>query len=60
MRGLHFLILAAGLALVDGLVPYLLLRDIARFHGTYLFWSLLTLAVILFAWWYTRRWGRSR
>lgn len=59
MRGRYFLILFAFLALVDGLVPYLLLRNVARFTGTFLFWCLLTLGMILFALFYTRRWGRS-
>ncbi len=59
MRGLYFLLLFVVLVLVDGLVPYLLLRDIARFTGAFLFWCLLTLGMILFAAFYTRRWGKS-
>jgi hypothetical protein len=59
MRGVHFLIFFVALVLVDGLVPYLLLRDIPRFTGTYLFWCLLTLGMILFAVFYTRRWRKS-
>jgi ABC-type branched-subunit amino acid transport system permease subunit len=59
MRGLNFLMLFAALVLVDGLVPYLLLRHIPRFTGAYLFWCLLTLGMILFAVFCTRRWGKS-
>jgi hypothetical protein len=59
VRGLYFLVLFLVLALVDGLVPYLLLRDVPRFVGVYLFWCLLTLAMIVFALFVTRRWGRS-
>jgi hypothetical protein len=40
-------------------VPYLLFRNVARFTGSFLFWCLLTLGMILFALFYTRRWGRS-
>ena len=59
MKGMYFLIFFVALVLVDGLVPYLLLRDISRFTATYLFWCLLTLGMILFAVFYTRRWGKS-
>jgi hypothetical protein len=57
MRGTYFLLLSIGLALVDVLVPYLLLRSIPSFLASYLFWCLLTLAVILFGALYVRRWG---
>ncbi len=58
MRGFHFLLLAIGLVLVDVLVPYLVLKDNAGFGASYLFWCLLTLAVIIFGIFYTRKWRK--
>lgn len=60
MRGLYFLFLSIGLVIIDVLVPYLFLKGIASFWSSFLFWSLLTLAVIIFGIVYTRKWGRSR
>ena len=59
MRGRWFLLSAALLAAVDILVPYLLLGRIAGFLGSYLFWCLLTLSVIVFGIIYTRSWGKD-
>ncbi len=61
MRGRTLVVLAVGLALLDILVPYLLLRDIGSFAGSFLFWCLLTLAVIVLGAVAVRGWGgRSR
>lgn len=60
MRGrllfLTLVVISAG----NLIVPYLVLGDMARFSGTYLFWTLFTLLVIVvFGFWLTSRWGRS-
>lgn len=59
MKGTHFLALAVVLALVDVLIPYAFLKDIASFQASYLFWTLLTLSVVIFGILYTRRWRRD-
>lgn len=48
------LILAANI-----LVPYLLLAEHGRFAASFLFWTLLTIAVLVWAGITTRRWTRS-
>ena len=58
MTGRFFILLLAGITLVDVLVPYLLIGHIPSLGASYLFWSVLTLAVILFAVIYVRNWGR--
>lgn len=59
MRGIPFLILAVVIALVDVLVPYLILGNIASFLASYLFWCLITLGTIIFGIIYTRNWGKK-
>ena len=44
--------------LANVLVPYLLLADRGRFDASFLFWTVLTAAVLLWAWHTTREWGR--
>lgn len=51
------MVLAVGLALLDILVPYLLLRDVGSFAGSFLFWCLLTLTVIVLGAVAVRGWG---
>jgi hypothetical protein len=58
MKGLTFLVLALVLVAVDVLVPYLALAEIPSFAASFLFWSALTLLVILGAAWYTRHWSK--
>ncbi len=57
MRGRLLFWLAIGLALIDVLVPFLLLRRIGAFTGSFLFWCLLTMGVILFGTLSVRGWG---
>ncbi|NBB89879.1 MAG: hypothetical protein GVY23_01575 [Spirochaetes bacterium] len=59
MRGGTFLILALVVMAVDVLVPYLILADVASFAGSFFFWSVLTLLIILSAAWHIRHWGEE-
>ncbi len=58
MRGLHFLAILVIVTAVDLLVPYFFIGGIASLAASYLFWTVLTLAVIIFAVVYTSQWGR--
>lgn len=60
MKGSHFLFFGLGLVLVDILVPYLWLAEEPYFAASFLFWCLLTLAVIIGAGIRTRKWGKNR
>lgn len=61
MRGWTLLLTLVVVTLLGVLVPYLLLADVASFAASYLFWTLLTLLVIvLFGIRYTARWVRAR
>jgi len=49
------------LALIDFFVPFYLLADLASFFGSFLFWCLLALTVILAGSIYIKNtWGRGR
>ena len=56
MKGVTFLLTAVAVAAVDVLVPYLLLARTGSFLASFLFWCVLTLAVIVAAGIHTRRW----
>ncbi len=58
MRGLYFLVILLAVTAVDLFVPYFLIGDIASLGASYLFWTLLTAAVVGFAIVYTSQWGR--
>jgi len=61
LSGITFLTVFIVLALVDFFVPFYLLKDIARFTGSYLFWCLLALTVIVLGALYIRRtWGGEK
>jgi len=61
VRGWTLLLTLVAVTLLGVLVPYLLLADVASFAASYLFWTLLTLLVIvLFGLRYTARWVRAR
>lgn len=59
MKGRTFLVLAVALVAVDLLVPYLFLADVPSFAASFLFWSALTLLVIIAAALHIRHWGRE-
>lgn len=61
MSGLTFLTVFLLLAFIDFFVPFYLLGDVARFTGSYLFWCLLALTVIVAGSLYiTNTWGKER
>ncbi len=59
MGGGIFFIFAIILAALDFFIPFFLLKGIPSFLASYLFWSLLTLAMVIFGAIYTRGWGNS-
>ena len=59
MKGRTFLVLAVALVAVDLLVPYLFLADVPSFAASFLFWSALTLLVIVAAARHIRHWGQE-
>lgn len=59
MKGRTFLVLAVALVAVDLLVPYLILADVPSFAASFLFWSALTLLVIVAAARHIRHWGKE-
>ncbi|NBC30314.1 MAG: hypothetical protein GVY29_10030 [Spirochaetes bacterium] len=60
MRGATLLTVLILVSLAAVLIPYGVLGGIPSFAASYLFWSVLTLAVIVvFAFVYTSRWGRK-
>ena len=56
MKGLVFLAFAIALAVVYVVVPFVLLSGIARFAACFLLWTTVTLAAVVGAALYTRRW----
>jgi hypothetical protein len=60
MKGSTFVLIALGIALIDIIIPFVILKDIGTFSANYLFWSLLTLGVIIFGALYTRKWGKKQ
>jgi len=56
MKGRTFLILALTIAAVDILVPYLVLARTGSFAASFLFWCVITLAMIVYAGIVTRPW----
>ena len=57
MTGKRLLIFFLILAVVDFTIPFYVLNDVAQFTGSYLFWSLLTLVIIVLGIAYTGTWG---
>jgi hypothetical protein len=41
----------------DFVIPYTLLRDIPKFYGAYLFWTVITFVVVASAMVYLRSWS---
>ncbi len=60
MKDKYIGILAVVLAFVNLGIPYLVLKNTASFMGTYLFWIILTLLVIIFGICNVRKWGDVR
>lgn len=56
-RGKIFWILIAfTLAILTVGIPYLFLRDIESFWGSYFYWIVLTLSVMVLVWWKASKW----
>ena len=56
MKGVQFLLLSVFLTAIDVLVPYLVLAGTGSFWASFFFWCAITLAIIVFAGFYTSRW----
>lgn len=56
MNGVTFLIIAFVVAAIDVLIPYLILAQMGSFLASFLFWCVITAAMIVFAVFSTRRW----
>ncbi|MBS3817712.1 MAG: hypothetical protein KGY76_09150 [Candidatus Thermoplasmatota archaeon] len=57
MKEKYIGVLAVVLAVINFGVPYLVLQDVQRFTGNYLFWTSLAMIVILFGIWNVKKWG---
>ncbi|AFG36445.1 hypothetical protein [Spirochaeta africana] len=57
MRPIYRAVLWGLLLSANVLVPYLLLAERGRFDASFLFWTVLTGGVLLWAWQHTRQWG---
>lgn len=56
-----YLLVGLVIAALDFFVPFYALKDVGSFLGSYLFWSVLTLTVIVFGVLYVdRTWGSKR
>ncbi|MFW5912233.1 MAG: hypothetical protein ACOCTL_02065 [Candidatus Hadarchaeota archaeon] len=47
------------LALLNVVIPYLFFKNTSDFWINYLFWSLLTLSVVIAGTWKIRKWGEK-
>lgn len=59
MNGIRLAATLLGFALLIGVLPYGLLRNVGAFHGNFLFWVLFPAAVAVWGAWVTRNWGRG-
>lgn len=59
MRGLHFLVILVTVTVVDLVIPYFVIGEIASLGASFLFWTALTFLIIVFAIIYTSQWGKS-
>ncbi len=41
-------------------IPYLFLRDLQTFYGSYLYWIILTIIVIAIVSWRVSKWGETK
>lgn len=57
MRGKTVFLILLVISAIDLAVPYLLIGDLGTFAGSYLFWCVLPLVVIVAAAIHTRHWG---
>jgi hypothetical protein len=59
MKALYFFVVAVAVAVIDVVVPFVLIGNVASFSASFLFWCLLTLIVIVAAGIYIRDWGKE-
>ncbi len=59
MKAKNLGLVALLLAFLDVGVPYLFLKDIGAFWGSYLYWTLLALTVIVVGAIYIKQWGEN-
>ncbi len=56
MKGRHLAFLGILLGLINVGIPYLFLRDVSSFWGSFLFWILVTVGVLSVGLWKIRQW----
>lgn len=58
MSGKEFgwILFAILIAILDLAVPYTVLKNVAKFTGPYLYWTVLVLVVIIAGWIYVAKW----
>ena len=59
MKAKNLALIAIFLAVLDVVIPYLILKDIASFWGFYLYWTLLAVIVIVLGIYYIKHWGEN-
>lgn len=59
MKAKNLALIALVLAILDVGVPYLFLKDIGEFWGSYLYWTLLAVTVIVLGAIYIKGWGEN-
>ena len=56
MKGILFFLIALVVVVLDVVVPYAYFATTARFGASFLYWCVITLAMIIFAFFATRKW----
>ncbi|MEM2339183.1 MAG: hypothetical protein QXW83_03160 [Nitrososphaerales archaeon] len=51
-----WLILFLIIVIIDFLIPYTILKDIASFYASYMFWTILTIVTIILGYVYLSSW----
>lgn len=59
MGGWQLALLGIILGIIDVGIPYLFLKNITRFWVNYLYWSVITLAILIIGIWQINKWGRE-
>lgn len=59
MKTKNLALIAIFLAVLDVAVPYLFLKDVGAFWGSYLYWTILAVTVIILGVVYIKHWGEN-